>query len=434
MKVLVVHNRYRSTSPSGEDRVVDDEHAVLVEAGHQVTRFERASDDIADWPVRRKALVPLRVVWNGPAAGSLDEALARVRPDVVHVHNVFPLLSPTVLRSCERSRVPCVVTLHNYQPLCPTGLLHRTGSACGECVGRRVPVPAVRHGCYRGSAAASVPLAASVAVHRRAWQQIPSAYLLLSESQRRALEPLGLPAARTFVKANLVRPPSGERAPEDLVAYLGRLAEAKGVRVLMRAWDRLASMPAAGRTRLAIAGAGPLDGEVRAWAAARPSVEVLGLLDRAGCERLLQRSTAVVVPSEWQEPFGLVVVEAMAAGVPSVASAHGAFPELVTDGVDGLLYPPGDDAALAAQLGRLISSPADAVRLGEAARRTYARRFTPAVIVQQLEAAYRFAVANPRWAGTGEPPAGAGGTAHLTRVGRPVGSAYQAADEAISPS
>ncbi|MGH9088889.1 MAG: glycosyltransferase family 4 protein [Acidimicrobiales bacterium] len=427
MKVLVVHNRYRSSSPSGEDRVVDDEHAALAGAGHDVVRFERASDDIASWPAHRKVLLPLRVIWNGAAVVDLDDALAGVRPDVVHVHNVFPLLSPAILRSCDRMRVPCVVTLHNYQLLCPSGLLHRTGAACNDCVERRVPVPAVRHGCYRGSPVASVPVAASVAVHRRAWQRIPSAYLFLSEAQRRALEPLGLPAWRSFVKPNLVRAPAGARVPEDLVVYLGRLAEVKGLRVLMRAWDRVAASPVGGHVRLAIAGAGPMDAEVRTWAAAHPTVELHGLLDREGCDRLLQRAVAVVVPSEWQEPFGLVVAEAMAAGVPPVATAHGAFPELVTDEVDGLLSPPGDAAALAAQLGRLVEDSDLARRLGAAARQTYARRFTPAVVVKEIEAAYRFAVANPRWADHGAPPGQPAGAAH-----QPAGAAYQAAGAVIS--
>ena len=157
------------------------------------------------------------------------------------------------------------------------------------------------------------------------------------------------------------------------------------------------SNPARAGLRLAIAGSGPLDEEVRAWAASRPSVDVLGLLTRDECTALVRRARALVAPSEWPEPFGLVVAEAMAAGVPPVASAHGSFVEIITDGVDGMLYPPGDVGALARHLQGIESSPNRLLELGEAAKQTYEKRFTAAQNVAELEAIYRFAIDNPRW-------------------------------------
>lgn len=397
MRVLVVHNRYRSSSPSGEDRVVDQEHDVLVSAGHDVRRFERHSDEIAGFPALKKAAVPVQVVWNPFAARDLDRLITTFRPDVVHVHNVAPLISPSILRTCDRRRVPVVVTFHNFRPLCPTGTLFRAGAPCHDCVGRRLPVPAVAHGCYRGSSLATVPPALSNAAHRHRWQASPSAYIFISEAQRRELGPASFPATRSFVKPNLVLPvPPRERA-EALVVYLGRLTEEKGLHLLMRAWDRhLADRPASG-LRLAIAGTGPLEAEVRSWAGGRPSVAALGLLDRDACTDLVRRARVVVVPSEWPEPFGLVVAEAMAAAVAPVATAHGAFTELITDEVDGILFPPGDATALASVLGHIDEAPAWADGLGAAARVTYERRFEPSRNVAELERIYRFAVEHPRW-------------------------------------
>lgn len=396
MRILVVHNRYRSASPGGEDRVVDQEHAALEQSGHEVRRLERSNDEIAAFSTVQKALLPAGVVWSRRGARQLDAALRAFRPDVVHVHNVYPLLSPAVLWGCARNRVPCVVTFHNYQQACVRGDLYRDDASCRACVGRTVPLPAVRHGCYHGSPVATLPLVVSAVAHRGAWRTIPAAYLFLSEAQRGELEPVGFPAWRCFVKPNLAPPVPVRRRPEDLVVYLGRLAEAKGVRVLMRAWDRFASGDHP-PLRLAIAGAGPLSDEVAAWGASHPSVEVLGLLGREDCAALVRRAAALIAPSEWPEPFGLVIAEAMAAGVAPVATAHGAFAELIEDGVDGLLYTRGDDAALAAALRRLASSPQLVSDLGERARRSYERRFTPEVIVGRLEAAYEFALANPTW-------------------------------------
>ncbi|MGH9091705.1 MAG: glycosyltransferase, partial [Acidimicrobiales bacterium] len=399
VRVLVVHNRYRSGIPSGEDHVVDREREALTAAGHTVERFERHSDDIAGMSALGKARIPLDLVWNRGAAGDLDRAVTAFGPDVVHVHNVFPLLSASVLRRCLVRGVPCVVTLHNYRLGCPGSALYRDGAPCRRCVGRRLAVPAVVHGCYRTSPAATLPVAVAGAATLRTWRTAPSAYLFLSEALRRELAPLGLPAERCFVKGNFVEPAPARGPAEPLVAYLGRLTEEKGLRVLMAAWDRYraARSGAGGGLRLAVAGTGPLEGELRAWAAGHRSVELLGLLDRAACADLVGRARAVMAPSEWPEPFGLVVAEAMAAGTVPVATAHGAFADMVADGVDGRLYPPGDTGALAGILADLeVAPPEELAAMGAAARATHRRRFAPAGNVELLEAAYRFAVEHPR--------------------------------------
>ena len=396
MKILVVHNRYRSSAPGGEDRVVDQEEEVLREVGHEVRRLGRSNDDIGGFPIAQMALLPAGAAWNPVAARDLREAIGDFRPEVVHLHNLFPLLSPSVLRGCAQMGATCVVTLHNYQQMCAGGNLFRTGATCTDCVGRSVPVAGIRHGCYHGSSVASVPVTLSPFVHRRAWRSIPAAYIFTCQDQRREYERFGFPSDRCFVKANLVPPVATRVVPEPLVVFLGRLSELKGLRVLMRGWDRyLDTAPDAG-LRLVIAGSGPLEAEIGAWASHRMSVEPVGMLSREECARLVRRAAAVVVPSECRETFGLVVAEAMAAGVAPIATSHGALAELIEDGVDGLLYPPGDEVALAALLGKIEHSPALVRDLGEAAQRTYERRFTPARVVADLEAIYRFAIANPR--------------------------------------
>jgi glycosyltransferase involved in cell wall biosynthesis len=397
MRILVVHNRRRSFSPSGEDRVVDQEHDALVKAGHDVQSFERLSDDIAQMGTVRKALVPTRVIWSPRSARELDEALGTWRPDVVHMHNLFPLLSPSVLQSCQRHELPSVVTFHNYRPVCASGTLFRAESVCRDCVGRRLPLPAIRHGCYRESAVATAPVALANMAHRRVWQTMPSAYIFISDAQRRELEPAGFPLSRSFVKPHLVPPVSPRTDSQNLVVYFGRLTEAKGLRVLMRAWERYAGDLSTPGLRLVIAGTGPLQEEIGAWAGSRPSVSVPGLLDRNECIALVRQARTVIIPSESPEPFGLVVAETMAAGVAPVATAHGSFLELINDGVDGVLYPPGDVDALAGLLARIEKFPQWADELGKAARLTYEQRFEPTSNIAELVRIYRFAVDRPRW-------------------------------------
>ncbi|WP_030609241.1 glycosyltransferase [Streptomyces sclerotialus] len=393
MHVLVVHNRYASAQPSGENKVVDQEVALLRDAGHRVEVFERRSDDIAARSLPRKAAVPLLVPWNPAVRKELAARLRTARPDVVHVHNVFPLLSPAVLAACADAGVPAVATLHNYTQVCPPGTLQRDGRPCTECVGSAAPLPAVRHGCYRGSRLATVPLAVSLSANRRRWWSGVARFLCISAAQRDVLVRAGMPAERLAVKHNFVPEPGARRegAGEHLL-YLGRLAEAKGLRLLMAAWDENAAAGGVG-VPLVIAGAGPLEGEVTAWAAGRDDVRYVGLYDTAECREAIARSVAVVAPSTWLEAFGLVAVEAMAAGVPVVAAGHGAFVELVEDGVTGLLHRPGEAASLASCIRRIAGGPDRNREMGQAARRRYEQGFSPAVGLERLVEEYRTAIA-----------------------------------------
>ncbi|MFF7992602.1 glycosyltransferase family 4 protein [Kitasatospora xanthocidica] len=408
MHVLVVHNRYSSAQPSGENRVVDEEVGLLRAAGHRVDLFERRSDDIAARSLLGKAAVPLLVPWNPAVRAELTARLRGERPDVVHVHNVFPLLSPAVLAACADAGVPVVATLHNFTQVCPPGTLHRDGRACTECVGSAAALPAVRHGCYRNSRLATVPLAVSMSVNRRRWWSGVDRFFCISAAQRDVLVRSGMPAERLVVKHNFVPEPDTRRTGAgEYLLFLGRLAEAKGVRLLMAAWDRLAAAGGVG-VPLVLAGGGPLEAEVTAWAAGRDDVRYVGLYDPAQCREAVARAVAVVAPSVSPETFGLVVAEAMAAGVPSVAAGHGAFVELVQDGVTGLLHRPGEEASLADRLRRITADPAANRAMGRTARRHYERAFSPAVGLERLVKEYRTVIAGRSGGADGAPPTGNG--------------------------
>jgi glycosyltransferase involved in cell wall biosynthesis len=394
---MVVHNRYRSSAPSGENRVVDRERAGLVDLGHEVVRFERDSDVIEGWSLARKAALPGLAVWSPGTFRELRGVLAERRPDVVHVHNTFPLLSPAVLYACRDAGVPVVLTLHNYRLECAGGNFLRGGRVCHDCV-TGSSVQAVVHGCYKGSRLASAAVVTANGVHRPAWRSMVSAYVFISASQRDLLAGLDLDAGRVFVRHNLIPARAVAVVPrEDVVLYAGRLDATKGVRLLMAGWDSYLQGPGAGggRLRLVIAGAGVLEAEVAAWAAERPSVELAGHMDEAGCAALMARARAVLLPSTWEEPFGLVAVEAMAAGAPPIAAGHGAFTELITHGVDGVLFAPGDARALGAAVADVEADPDRYLAYGAQARETYAKNFDPDRNIEQLVEIYRYAIANP---------------------------------------
>jgi glycosyltransferase involved in cell wall biosynthesis len=358
-------------------------------------RYDRSSDEIERWSLAKKASLPARTVWSREAFRDLRTMLREHRPEVVHVHNTFPLLSASVLYSCRSAGVPVVATIHNYKLACANGTFFRDGAVCHDCA-HGLPVKAVVHGCYRESAAATAPVALAMTLHRRAWRSLVSAYVLISASQRDLLRGLDLPADRVFVRHNLI--PGRSRpltARTPTVVYAGRLDEPKGVRLLMAGWDGYLEKSGNPGLKLAIAGGGPLGDEVASWASARPSVEMKGTLSSDQCAELISSARAVLLPSAWEETFGLVAVEAMAAGVPPIATGHGSFTELITPGVDGLLFSPGDPAALALAIADAEDNPERFETYGDRARETYEQRFDPQRSVEDLLEIYRFAIARP---------------------------------------
>jgi glycosyltransferase involved in cell wall biosynthesis len=223
-----------------------------------------------------------------------------------------------------------------------------------------------------------------------------SAYIFISASQRDLLRSFDFPPGRAFVRHNLIphrERPRVSRTPT--VVYAGRLDEAKGVRLLMAGWDSYLRGPGERGLTLAIAGGGPLGDDVAAWAAARPSVTLHGQVSGDRCAELISQAHAVLLPSAWEETFGLVAVEAMSAGVAPIAAGHGSFPELITPGVDGMLFSPGDPVALGAAIADVERNPEFYEACGDQARKTYEQRFDPERSIADLIEIYRFAITHP---------------------------------------
>jgi glycosyltransferase involved in cell wall biosynthesis len=365
--------------------VVDRETVLLRRAGHEVISHERASDEIPSLSLFDRALVPPRITWSGPERRRLSRLLQRARPDVVHLHNTFPLLSPSVLAACRQHGVPVVLTLHNYRLVCANGLLTSDAAPCHRCVGRP-PVPAVLKGCYRNSPVRTLPVAAMIATHQTlgTWRRLVDRFVVPSEFARGVMVAGGLPPERLTVKPHFVDDPGSPRhcAGED-VLYLGRLSPEKGLDLLMRAWERKTAPG-----RLVIVGDGLQGDQVRLWADGRPDVTCLGRLEPVRCLELLRRARCLVVPSSIEETFGLVIIEAFANGIPVIGCALGAVSELVEDGRSGWVVPAGDASALADRIDRALVDPELTQRMGSYARRRYEQRYSPTVNLAILERLY----------------------------------------------
>lgn len=336
MRVLVVHNRYRSGAPSGENRIVDDEVSMLREAGVDVTTFFRDSDEIDHLTPAQKASLAISPIYNRESVQAFKRLLAERPPDIVHVHNPFPLVSPWVLRVATRAAVPLVQTVHNYRLACPAGTLFRDGEICEDCVGRPFPWPSVLHGCYRQSRPQSLVMAASSRVHKRTWGMV-NRFLPVSHFVGGMLSAFGIPSDRITVKFNGVPDPGPAPTIGRGFLFAGRLTREKGVELLLQAW-RASGLGTRGELR--IAGAGPLQGLVEEEASKSDSgVTYLGVQNREECSRLMHQAGAIVSPSIWYEGLPTSILEAFAHGRPVVGVKGGATQELVGAGRGWLTDP-----------------------------------------------------------------------------------------------
>ncbi len=387
-RVLVVHSRYRSSVPSGENEVVDDELRLLAEHGCEVSSCELQSDEIASWPARRKALLPARVVWGRAGPRVLQHAIERFRPDVVHVHNTFPLFSPVAFRTARASGAGVVHTLHNFRPLCPAATFLRDGAPCELCLGT-TQLHAIKHACYRDSRLATAPLAVMGSLHGAlgTWQRSIDRFILLCDYERQKYVQAGWPAERMRIKFNTVY--EGDLPPRRFggaFLCMSRIVPEKGVDVLLEGYRR--AFGDGGGPELRLTASGDMLEQLRAEYGDVPGITFLGHVSRERLYRELSSARAVVVPSRCYEGFPRVVVEAYAAGVPVIASNSGSLAELVDDGQTGLLVTTGDADAMAGALLRLAGSDGLAEQLGLNSRRVFEQRYSPGVTTRELVRIY----------------------------------------------
>ena len=377
-RILIVHNAYQHRG--GEDSVVEAEIALLRSRGNAVETYFRNNNDIAGMPPL--ALVR-QTVWSTRTTRDLAELIGSFHPDVIHAHNTFPLISPSLYWAAAQARLPVVQTLHNFRLLCLSALFLRDGKVCEDCLGH-LPWRGVAHSCYRGSRAASAAHAGMLTSHRGlgTYRYRVTRYIALNEFCRNKFIEGGLPADRIVVKPNFVDFHRLPATPRRGLLFVGRLSVEKGIQTLAGA---MALCPHA---CLRVAGEGPerdvLDG--------LGNVIRLGSLTSAAVQQEMNNAVALVLPSIGYETFGLVIVEAFACSLPVIASRIGALPDLVKDGETGLLFEAGNALDLADKMTWALAHPEEMLALGQKARACYESHYTAERNYEQLVAIYRDAI------------------------------------------
>jgi glycosyltransferase involved in cell wall biosynthesis len=327
-----------------------------------------------------------RMLYSSSAEAGIQAVITDFRPDVVHLHNIYHQLSPSVLRPIARAGIPSLMTLHDYKLACPTYQFLDHGKICEACLGGHF-YHAATHRCKDGSLAASLLATVESYAHAitRAYSPVrlfiaPSRFLA-DKMKEAGVFPDRMRLLNHFIDAE---PIAAAGNPGSGFIFAGRLSPEKGVDVLIEAAGQLPGVA------VEVLGDGPARADLERLAArlAPGRVRFRGRLDKESVHAAMRGALAVVVPSRWYENQPMTVLEAFACGVPVIGSRIGGIPELVTDGVNGYTVTPGDPAALAARMHELNSNAAAALELGRAARAHVMSAFDPGRHLKGIAALY----------------------------------------------
>ncbi len=405
MNILLVHNAYKI--PGGEDTVVDNELRLLQRAGHHVFTYFRSNTELDSYSLPAKLLFPFRAVYSQKSYRDVSRLIKEHHIDLVHIHNTLSVISPSVCYAALDCRVPVVQTLHNFRLICPNALLLRDGHICTECLTNGLQA-SVKHACYRGSKLQTLISALILRYHRHRGIYRKISYICLTEfnkemilrlnqSKKESIDPQSIYIKPNFCNRPALVIPYRERTQRFL--YVSRMETAKGIDVLLDAWTlyerRLAECPGLPIRELSLCGSGPKEAEVlaRIRDGHLTHVHFLGQVPHDTILSLMADSLAVLLPTMWYEGFPMTIAESYACHTPVIGSDIGNTASLVTPGITGCLFPPGDHAALcdillhwntAAQ-----DSCADGAYLSEQAGIRYEECYTPERNLEQLLAIYR---------------------------------------------
>lgn len=401
MHVLQINNNHRIVG--GSDNVYLNTGKLLENAGHEVSYFAARSE--FDKPCKdskyfcdgldTKQARPkdaLKFLHNPDAQRALKNMLSmRSEIEIAHLHIYYGRLTPAIFSPIKNFRVPVVQTLHEYKTVCPTYTMERRGNVCDLCI-TGTSLNCIKHRCKEGSIAKSTLIWMEHNLSKALGSiRLVDRFICVSNFQREILIEAGIPEHKlrtlhNFINATALMP-AKVQSKEDYLLYIGRIETLKGLQTLLAAAEQTGA-------ELKIAGDGSWAPELTKCVSKLSNVEYLGFVSGEPLKQLVQRARAVVVPSEWYETFGLTAAEAKAVGTPVIASRIGGLTEVVRDGIDGILFEPGNAFELATAIENLKHM--DTVQMGIEGMADIKARFSPQTHLAGLLAIYNDAITASR--------------------------------------
>lgn len=389
MRILIAHNRYQQ--PGGEDAVVKTEFNLLKDFGEEVRLYERTNEEINNYSLTRKINFLWNMGWSQWSYNDIRRVLKEFAPEVVHFHNIFFILTPSVYQACRDEGISVVQSLHNFRLLCSNALFFRDNRVCEECLEHKNLWRGVYYGCYRNSRLMTALMVRMLKSHwdKRTWIDQVDLYITATEFSRRKYITAGIPPEKIAVKPHV--DPDGswkENSDKGYALFVGRLTPEKGVDVLLKAWKKKPLLP------LKVLGDGPQAAKLKKEAQGISQVEFLGFVSQDRYGEYMRGAKFLIVPSLCYENFPRVVAEIYSCGIPVVASALGGFPEIISDKETGLLFRPGDEDDLLSKIEWLLSHPDQCLAMQLNIRKGYATTNSGCRNYETLVGIYKKAVAS----------------------------------------
>lgn len=391
MKILAIHNFHRNGSASGDDQVFKSETALLEDHGHEIVRYTVSNDEFDNTGVIGKLSATFGMLWSFKNYKKVKELVETEKPDIVHIHTFFPLLSPSILYAAKRSGVKVVATLHDTRFICPCATSLRGTELCNQC-GDGNYFRMCKYGCFKGSRLQSFIVACIFTYHRlrKSFYKEIDRYICLNENQIQLLKEIGFDENKIVKKYNFVPDANvvsinteALNLPDRYVVFYGRIGEEKGIRDLMKIWDLISDIP------LVVMGAGPMEDEFSVWANSKANVYFLGYTQYDKCLQIVRNSEFVVFPSIWYEGCSMVEIESESLGKPLIATDLGFSEEAIINGNNGFKVKLNDIDEFAKVIVNLWNNPELYKQLGKNAREDYEKKYQPEDNYNQLITIYR---------------------------------------------
>tara|TARA_B100000315_G_scaffold188798_1_gene178547 strand:+ start:1288 stop:2490 length:1203 start_codon:yes stop_codon:yes gene_type:complete len=353
MKILQIHNRYKQLG--GEDTVLSLERDLLLKNGHQVNTYQATNEEVETQSFLSKIKLGLNTIWSRKSYKRIVKELKVQKPDIVHVHNTFPLLSPSIYWAINKFKIPVVLTLHNYRLICSNALLMRNDLPCEKCVGN-LGTKGLFYRCYRNSFTTTLPIFLMKILHKilGTYRNKIDAFITLTEFSKSLFIKDGIPEKKIYVKPNFLKTDTTDiiqpSKRKDIV-FVGRISNEKGVDLLLEAWAKL---NVNSNDNLIIVGDGPEKSKLEKQYNLH-NIKWLGWQDRDNILKIVSKSKYLIMTSKWYEGFPLVLLEAMSVGVPLIVPYHAGFPEIVQEGKNGFLFKPNDIQSISLTIEKAIS-------------------------------------------------------------------------------
>lgn len=385
MKILAIHNFHRKGSASGDDQVFKSETALLESHGNEVIRYTVSNDEFDNAGVIGKLQATFGMLWSSKNYKAVKELCEKEKPDIVHIHTFFPLLSPSILYAAKRSGCKVVATLHDTRFVCPCSTSLRGTQLCNEC-GDGHYFRMCKYGCFKDSKLQSLIVAFIFKYHRlrRSFYKQIDRYICLNENQIKLLTNIGFDKNKIVKKYNFVpdveanlKAVKVEGLPERYVVFYGRIGEEKGIRILMRVWNQL-DIP------LVVMGGGPLEEEFSSWAKEKNNVYYLGYTEHNKCLSIVKGAEFVVFPSIWYEGCSMVEIETESLGKGLIATDLGFSVEAIENDFNGYKVKLGDVDGFKEKIVELWDSLEKCREIGSNARKDYESKYLPEDNYRQL--------------------------------------------------